>query len=87
MVEIFKIKAGMSLELMKCVFRFADVPFHLSNRSKYNRSIPCTKGPNYGEKFLQKQKIPNSLRNLKNELKVGVQKTIFTRYINCSLNM
>ena len=43
MVEIFKIKAGMSLELMKCVFRFADVPFHLSNRSKYNRSIPCTK--------------------------------------------
>lgn len=43
MVEIFKIKTGMFLELMKCVFRFADVPFNLRNRSKCNRSIPFTK--------------------------------------------
>ena len=41
--EIFKVKIGIAPELMKGVFKFADVSYNLRNQSKCNRSIPCTK--------------------------------------------
>ena len=41
--EIFKVKIGIVPELMKGVFKFADVSYNLRNQSKCNRSIPCTK--------------------------------------------
>ena len=42
MTEIFNVKTGISPELMKVVFEFADVTYNLKNQSKCSRSIPCT---------------------------------------------
>ena len=32
MTEIFKVKTGIALELMKGVFEFTDVPYNLRNK-------------------------------------------------------
>ena len=42
MTVIFKVKTGIAPELMKCVFKFADVPYNARNHSKCSRSVPCT---------------------------------------------
>ena len=42
MTEMFKVKTGIALELMKGIFKFTDVPYNLRNQSKCNRSISCT---------------------------------------------
>ena len=42
MTEIFKVKTRIAPELMKGVFEMSNVPYNLRNRSKCNRSIPCT---------------------------------------------
>ena len=36
MTEIFKVKSGIAPELMKGVFKFADVLYNLRNESKYS---------------------------------------------------
>ena len=82
---------------MKGVFEFTDVPYNLRNQSKCNHSIPCTErygietassiGPKLQNKVPTEIKIPNPLRNLKCELKVGFPETVLARYANCSLNM
>ena len=40
--EIFKVKTGIALELMKDAFEFVDVSYNLKNQSKCRRSIPRT---------------------------------------------
>ena len=42
MTEIFKVKTGIALELMKVVFEFTDVPYNLRNKCKCSHRIPCT---------------------------------------------
>ena len=97
MTEIFKVKTGIAPELMKGIFQFTEVPYNLRNQSKCNRSIPCNErcGTEAASSIVLKlwhkvpteTKIPNPLRNLKCELKVGFPKTVLARYVNCSLNM
>ena len=95
MSEIFKVKIGIATELMKGIFDFTGVPYNLRIQFKCNRSMPCTEkygietassiGPKLWNKVLTEIKIPNPLRNLKCELKVGFPKTVLASYVTMNL--
>ena len=87
MIEIFKVKTGTALELMKGVFEFANVPYNLRNQSKCSRSIPFTErcgietassiGPKLWDKVPIEIKNSKSLEESKARIKSWVPK-------NCS---
>ena len=82
--EMFKVKTGIALELMKGIFKFTDVPYNLRNQSKCNRSIPCTErygietassiGPKLWDKASTEIKNSKSLEEFKVRIKGWVPK-------------
>ena len=84
MTEIFKVKTGIALELMKDVFEFADVPCNLRNQSKCRSNIPCTEqysietassiDPKLWGKLLTEIKNSKSLEEYKARIKSWVYK-------------
>ena len=85
MTEILKVKSGIGLELMKDVFEFAGVPYHLKNQSKCSCGIPCTKkygietafsiGPKLWDKVPSELKNSVSLEEFKARIKSWVPKS------------
>ena len=77
MTAIFKVKTGISSELMKDVFEFADVPFNLMNQPKCNRSIPCTEKYGIETAFSRGRKVwdkvPTEIINSKSLEKFNVR--------------
>ena len=75
MTEIFKVKTGTAPELIKSVFKFADVTYNLRNQVKCSRSIPCTErygietasfiGPKLWDKVPKETKNSKSLEEFK----------------------
>ena len=86
MTKIFKVKTGISPELMKSVFEFADVPYILTNQSNWSRSIPCTErygteaassiGPKLWDKVPTEIKYSKSLEEFKARTKSWVPKKL-----------
>ena len=86
MTKIFKVKTGIAPELMKSVFEFADVPYILTNQSKWSRSIPCTErygieaassiGPKLWDKVPTEIKYSKSFEEFKARTKSWVPKKL-----------
>ena len=66
MAEIIKVKTGITPELMKSIFEFANLPYSLGNQFKCNRSI--LRNERYGVKTASSigpkvwDKIPSEIK-------------------------